>query len=285
LHAPRLDGGIGRQLEGEKGMRAVVLVTIAALSVAVPISAEAQYTTGQQSTTTATTTTTTTQTPENQWMASGFAGSNFANNADPASPAFGGSIGYLWNSKWGAEFDAGFTPDFRLQSNFFGLGIKPMVNTYMANAVAAMPFGPDRKWQPFIAGGVGAVSLRSGVSAADLGSAVASTFNPDATRFGGDIGAGVMGFMGNWGFKADLQYFRTAGQYQTSAGQSLVATGGTTSSSTTTPTTGTTPPPVIGGPYVARDITMSSSSPTSLSDTVLSGLHFWRANVGVAVRW
>ena len=262
-------------------MRAVLLVAIAALlSVAVPIAAEAQYTTGQQSTTTATTTATTTQTPENQWMASGFAGSNFANNADPASPAFGGSIGYLWNSKWGAEFDAGFTPDFRLQSNFFGLGIKPMVNTYMANAVGAMPFGPDKRWQPFIAGGVGAISLRSGVSAADLGSAVASTFNPDATRFGGDIGGGVMGFMGNWGFKADLQYFRARGQYQTSAGQSLV-TGGTTSSSTTTP--GTTAPP--SGPYVAHDITTSSSSPASLSDTVLSGLHFWRANVGVAVRW
>jgi hypothetical protein len=33
-----------------------------------------------------------------------------------------------------------------LQSNFFGLGIKPRVNTYMANAVAAIPFGLDRRW-------------------------------------------------------------------------------------------------------------------------------------------
>jgi hypothetical protein len=261
-------------------MRAVQLVTIAALSIAVPIAAEAQYTTSPQSTTDATTTTTES---ENQWVASGFVGPNFANNAEPASTAFGGSIGYLWKSKWGGSFDASFTPDFNLQSNFFGLGITPMVNTYMFNAVAAMPFGGDRRWQPYIAGGVGAISLRSGMTAADVGSAIDSTFNPDATRFGGDIGGGVMGFMGNWGFKADLQYFRTAGQYQTSADQTVVTTGGTTVSGSTTPGAGANPP--TAGPYVARDTTTSSSAPSSLSDAVLSGLHFWRANIGVALRW
>ena len=271
-------------------MRALQLVTIAALSIAVPIAAEAQSTLGQQTTTTATTTTTTpTQSPENQWIASGFAGGNFANNAEPSSTAFGGSVGYLWNGKWGGEFDAGFTPDFNLQSNFFGLGIKPMVNTYMFNAIAAMPFGLDRKWQPFIAGGVGAISLRSGLNTSDVGSAIDSTFNPDATRFGGDIGGGLMGFMGNWGVKADLQYFRTAGQYQTSVSQALVPTsGGTTVSGTTTP--GTTTPgaggnPPTTGPHVARDTTTSSSSSSGLSDAVLSGLHFWRADIGVAFRW
>jgi hypothetical protein len=262
-------------------MRALQLVTIAALSVAVPIAVEAQSTTTQQAT--PTTTTTTTESPENQWMASGFVGPNFANNAEPASTAFGGSVGYLWNGKWGGGFDAGFTPDFNLQSNFFGLGIKPMVNTYMANAIAAMPFGTDRRWQPFVAGGVGPISLRSGMTAADVGSAIDSTFSPDATRFGGDIGGGVMGFMGNWGFKADFQYFRSAGQYQTSAGQTVVTTGGTTTSATTTPGAGANPPTT--GPYVARDTTTSSSSPSSLSDAVLSGLHFWRANIGVALRW
>jgi outer membrane protein with beta-barrel domain len=268
-------------------MRALQLVAIATVSIAIPIAAEAQSTPAQPSTAAATTTTTI-PSPENQWIASGFAGSNFANNADPSSPAFGGSIGYLWQGKWGGEFDASFTPDFGLQSNFFGLGIKPMVNTYMANAVAAMPFGPDRRWQPFIAGGVGAISLRSSLSTADVGSAIDNTFSPDATRFGGDIGGGVMGFMGNWGFKADLQYFRTTGQYQTSASQTVVTTGGTTVSGTTTP--GTTTPgtggnPPTTGPYVARDTTTSSSSPSSLSDAVLSGLHFWRANIGVALRW
>lgn len=117
-------------------MRALQLVMIAALSIAVPITAEAQYTTGQQTTTTATSTNDATQSPENQWIASGFAGGNFANNADPSSPAFGGSIG-----------------------------------------------------------------------------------------------------------------------------------------------------PPTTGPNVARDTTASSSSPSGLSDAVLSGLHFWRADIGVALRW
>ena len=135
----------------------------------------------------------------------------------------------------------------------------------------------------------GAISLRSGLNASDIGSAIDSTFSPDATRFGGDIGGGLMGFMGNWGVKADLQYFRTAGQYQTPASPALVTTrGGTTVSGTTTP--GTTTPgaggnPPTAGPYVARDTTTSGGSPSSLSDAVLAGLHFWRADIGVAFRW
>jgi hypothetical protein len=104
-----------------------------------------------------------------------------------------------------------------------------------------------------------------------------------------------MGFMGNWGFKADLQYFRAAGQYQTSVTQVNATTGITVSGSTTpttgtspSPSTGTNPPPPTGvGPYAARDIsgTTTSSSSSSLADTVLAGLHFWRANIGVALRW
>src|SRR4030095_15002323 len=66
-----------------------------------------------------------TQDSESHWIASGFAGSNFGRNAEQSSSEFGGSIGYLWKSKFGAEFDTGFTPSFELQSNFFGLGIKP----------------------------------------------------------------------------------------------------------------------------------------------------------------
>jgi hypothetical protein len=276
-------------------MRARLFVTMIASSLLLPIGAAAQtsavrdgatapvqkqYTAGQ---TTTTTTSVNTQNAENEWLASGFAGSNFANNAQPASTAFGGSIGYLWNSRWGAEFDAGFTPNFDLQSNFLGLGITPTVNSYMVNAVAVRPFGLERRWQPFIAGGVGAISLRSGLS-----SDTVSTFgNPDATRFGGDIGGGLMGFLGNWGFKADLQYFRAAGSYQTSAGQysTVTVTGGTTPSNSTTPATGTTPTPAPVGPYVANDTGGMTSSPSSLADTVLSGLHFWRANIGVALRW
>src|SRR5262245_22306232 len=283
--------------EGDNAMRALQFVMIVTVLLMRPLGASAQaphagdgavavqqQNTGQTTTTTATSVSS--QDPENVWLASGFAGSNFANNAEPASTAFGGSIGYLWKGRWGAEFDAGFTPNFDLQSNLFGLGITPTVNSYMGNAVAVWPFGADSRWQPFISGGVGAISLRSGLSD-DPTSAFG---NPDATRFGGDIGGGLMGFMGNWGFKADLQYFRAAGSYQTSAGQ-FSTTGGTTTgttasgSTTTPPTGGTTPAPGVG-PYVARDTNgTTTSSSSSLADTVLSGLHFWRANIGVALRW
>ena len=290
--------------EGDHAMRALPFVMIVTVLLMRPLGAAAQashaddgaapvqkqQTTGQTTTATATTNVST-QDARNEWLASGFAGSNFGNNAESASTTFGGSIGYLWRSRWGAEFDAGFTPNFDLQSNFFGLGITPMVNSYMFNAVAVRPFGADEKWQPFISGGVGAISLRSGMSS----DAVSTFGNPDATRFGGNIGGGVMGFLGNWGFKADLQYFRAAGSYQTSAAQ-FSTTGGTTtataSGSTTTPPSGGTPtPPPTGGtpapgvgPYVSRD-TSGTTSSSSLADTVLSGLHFWRANIGVALRW
>ena len=36
---------------------------------------------------------------------------------------------------------------------------------------------------------------------------------------------------------------------------------------------------------LARDTTTSSSPPSGLSEAVLSGLHFWRADISVALRW
>jgi hypothetical protein len=120
--------------------------------------------------------------------------------------------------------------------------------------------------------------------------AVTTLGNPDATRFGGDIGGGLMAFVGNWGFKADIEYLRAAGSYQTSASQ-FSTTGGTTTATTTSGSTtpgtgtGTNPSPAPSGPYVSKDTGGTTSAPSGLADTVLSGLHFWRANVGVALRW
>lgn len=194
------------------------------------------------------------------------------------STEFGGALGYLWHSKVGAEFDAGSTPNFQLQNNFFGLGLTPRINNYMVHAIGAFPFGPDRQWQPFVSGGVGAMNLRSNLA--------------DATRVGSDIGGGLMGFLGNFGFKADVRYFRTAGNYSTSSGAP-------TPSPTPSPTTPTpTPPP--SGPYGTPGSAVSASAvasspatavappgiaPATLANNVLSGLAFWRANVGIAVRW
>jgi hypothetical protein len=59
---------------------------------------------------------------EGIWLASGFVGSNFANNANPASVNLGGSFGYLWKNRIGAELDVGITPNFQLENDFFGIG-------------------------------------------------------------------------------------------------------------------------------------------------------------------
>jgi hypothetical protein len=67
------------------------------------------------------------------------------------------------------------------------------------------------------------------------------------TRGGGDIGFGVMGFAGSVGVRGDVRYFRAF-------------TNDTLATGTTTPG-------------------------DAFSQNLLSGLDFWRANIGVAVRW
>lgn len=269
-------------------MRAIRLLSVVALSASFPTMLAAQ--TEPASTTTARSNQVqstngsngTTSAVPDQWIASGFVGSNFANNANPPSTEFGGGVGYLWKGKYGAEFDAGVTPNFQLQNNFQGLGIKPMINTYMANAVGTRPLGPDGKWQPFVSGGVGAISLRSTLASNQL--------DYNATRPGADIGAGVLGFVEHVGFKADVRYFRTTGQYSNAT--YVVPSGSGSPTSTPAPNPSPTPTPAPPGPYIhtlaattGTATAADTSAASALASSTLSGLHFWRANVGVAFRW
>jgi hypothetical protein len=227
-------------------------------------------------------------------MASGFIGSNYSNNSaarpggvtsasaisapggivtdisDDQSLDLGFSVGYLWRSIVGAEFMAGFTPNFNLANTFVASDATPAVNTYMVNAVAAIPLGVDARFQPYVSGGFGGITMRgatvasgltaAGVSSTTSGNAANDIFDPDESHGGGDIGFGLMGFMGNWGVRGDLRYFRAFG----SDTENLSAT---TTTTTTAGTTGTT--------------TTSSGVVTGL----LPGLDFWRANIGIAFRW
>jgi hypothetical protein len=111
-------------------------------------------------------------------------------------------------------------------------------------------------------------------------------FTGKESRLGGNVGGGVMGFSGHWGFKADVRCFRATGSYD-NTGTASVASG-------TTGTTGTSPTPPSGpGPiYAANAGSMSAASApppntatTNIADLALSGLHYWRWNVGIAVRW
>jgi len=256
-------------------------LTAAVLWVALPIAAAAQDPPRNvQPQAAQPTTTSPSSTSANEWVASGFVGSNFANNASPASMEGGVTVAYLWKQKLGAEFEAGFTPNFQLQSNFFGLGVKPEVNSYMANAMWSMPYNAGRL-QPFVSGGIGAIELRSGLST--TGSAI-TTASPNDSRFGGNIGAGLMSFAGNWGFKADVRYYRASGVYNTTSSSATSASASAT---------GPTPAPPPGGygattataPAAGAASTVDPSATTSVASAALSGLHFWRANIGLAVRW
>ncbi len=250
-------------------MRVRRIGAVVALGIGMPALAAAQGTTtttdptaGQTGTTTGTTTDTTrgqidrTTQPASDyglmgpatshWIASGFVGSNFGASATSAAADFGGSVGYVWNSWVGGEFMAGFTPNFNVANPALFAGQTPQVNSFMANAVGMLPLGGDGQWAPFISGGFGAMTLRSGALNNGTGNAVSDVFSPDDTRPAADIGGGIMAFVGAWGVRADIRYFRAF--------------------STGNPSTVTSPAGVV-------------------ASSVLPGLDFWRANVGVAVRW
>ncbi len=141
-----------------------------------------------------------------------------------------------------------FLADFAPNFNLTNafLADRPNVNAYMANVIVAAPLGPDAAIQPYVSGGFGGVQLRSSMLAV---ANVPTSPQTDAnqTRGGGDIGFGVMGFAGNVGVRGDVRYFRA---------------------------------------FVNDTVTTTGSSPADVfSQNLLSGLDFWRANIGIAVRW
>ena len=140
---------------------------------------------------------------ENQTVVAGLLGSSFGSDADDESVAVGGSLSWLWSSVVGAEFLAGFSPNFTLAGGLNDL----QVNNYMFNGIAAFPTGPDRRWQPFISGGIGALTLSTGSEIEEeLG-----IESVDETELGGNIGIGVMRFADRWGFRGDVRYFSQLG--------------------------------------------------------------------------
>lgn len=227
-------------------MRSAQYLLAASLAFALPASALAQ-TTAQPQTAAPTAYTYGGSTDDNQWIASGFVGSNFSLNTDnlnvndDSSINFGGSIGYMWHRAIGAEFLADFSPQFSV--NTLLVANDPHMNSYMANVIAAVPLGGEGQFQPYASGGIGAMTVSADVltNPLDVNSA---TVSGSDRRFGANIGGGVMAFAGNVGFRADIRYFRT------SSGEVIV-----------------------------------SGVADQFAANLITGLNFWRANVGVAFRW
>jgi len=202
------------------------------------------------------------------WMASGFIGTNFGssrsssvdlaniedlNTNNSTSVNFGGQVGYLARGRIGGEFLADFSPGLGTFDNVL-FERSPDVNSYMFNLIAAAPFGHAHSYDPYISGGIGAVTLNSTIFVSDPTRTpninTIATTTASGSRFGWNLGGGVMAWSEkNWGFRGDMRYYAT----------------GSNSSD------------------VVLDL--NHIDDVEFSRLELSGISFWKANAGIAFRW
>lgn len=158
-------------------------IAVAAMGMLVPAAAAAQ----------------TDRLTEHEWIVSGQIGSSFAASAEEPTVGFGGALTYLREGAIGAEFLAGFTPDLNLT---LAPTDDSRVSNFMLNGVAALPLGDAGMWQPFVSGGIGAMTISS-----EVGDIETDFLDATDTQLGGNIGAGLMAFSDQWGIRSDLRYF------------------------------------------------------------------------------
>lgn len=184
-------------------MRASYFVVSAALTCMLAASAGAQ----------------TVATTDSHWLASAFAGASFGEELDGPGPNFGGTVGYLWKGVIGAEFHATLSPEMDLDDGSTALlfGEEPWLNSYMGNAIAAVPLGAEGQWRPYVSGGVGILTLTSDSLETNNDS---RHFGTDDARFAGNAGAGLLAFVGRLGFRGDVRYFNGFGKPDVEANDS-----------------------------------------------------------------
>ncbi len=165
---------------------------------------------------------------------------------------FGGQVGYLARGVIGGEFLADFSPGLGTFNNLL-FEQSPDVNSYMFNLIAVAPFGHAQSYDPYISGGIGAVTLNSTIFATDptrtpnLNALATETVS--GSRFGWNLGGGVMAWSEkNWGFRGDVRYYAT----------------------------GTNNTDVFD---------LNNIDEVEFTRLELSGISFWKANAGIAFRW
>jgi hypothetical protein len=200
------------------------------------------------------------------WMATGFIGSSFAIgtpfaglnaaqlpigvNVSDGGATYGFQLGYLWRYA-GLETIGDFAPNFRMSS--LALAKDPAVNSWMFNAIGAGAWG----WfEPYVSGGIGVVTLRSQtfddtaipvVTVQGNLATAQNTINTSRSHFGSNIGAGFFGYANQWGFRADIRYYDVA-------------------------------------KFSTNNLT-NSTVPSDFTQALLSGMTYWRANLGLSFRW
>jgi hypothetical protein len=206
------------------------------------------------------------------WMVSGFLGSSFGTgtthfttnlttvNLDrtvfgpqtsDGGLTVGGQVGYL-RRYIGGEFIADIGPNFKMSS--FALAKEPTVNSWMFNVIGAAAI--RSQIQPYASIGIGAITLRTKtfdttnfpiVNVAGQVLTAPNTINTAETHFGWNVGGGFFAYANRWGIRADARYYKA----QTFSTNSL----------------------------------NNSTVPSDFTQALLSGLNYWRANLGVSFRW
>ena len=151
------------------------------------------------------------------WLFTPFVGMNFGGTANFGNVGdfeddfekradFGASLAYMGAGAIGFEVDFGWSPNFfenTTGGGDFEFG-DSNVTTLMANLTLGVPIGGQTGpgFRPYASGGAGIIKARIG-DADDL-------FSVDATDWGFNVGAGVIGFFtDNIGLRGDVRYFRS----------------------------------------------------------------------------
>jgi len=202
---------------------------------------------------------------EYPWMVAGYLGTSFTTGglqqALLSTSSADGGLTYGMQAAYvkkyvGAEFIGEFAPNFKLAS--LALADEPSVNSWMFNVIGSAPFGTEQQFAAYASGGLGGITMRTstftlaGTETLFVGPSTTrvalNTINNTQTKFAYNIGGGFLAYVSQWGIRADLRYYQA-----TTADQNKLE----------------------NGPTVGADFTQS----------LLSGLTYWRANLGISYRF
>jgi hypothetical protein len=190
---------------------------------------------------------------ESHWVAAGFLGSTFNTSSDSAAidnsdglVGVGGQIAYLWRGVFGGEFLADFAPSMEFDNSRLSADRNINVNSYMANAIGTYPVGAEGQFQPYASGGWGRIAVAGDVFNV-IGDPNSGTDRVKQGRTGVNFGGGLMAFASpTIGIRTDVRYYRASDN---------------------------------------DSVDLDDPLADALGDSVFSGLEFWRANIGMALRW
>jgi hypothetical protein len=197
--------------------------------------------------------------PSPHWTVAGFLGSSFSTGGDIALQTdagdggltYGFQVGYM-RRYLGAEVIADFAPTFKISS--LALSDHPSVNSAMLNLVGKGYWGSEGQFQPYISGGLGWLTMRTSTftldgstvfTAGDTTVVALNTVNNTQSKFATNIGGGFFAFANRWGVRGDIRYYH-ASTFETEK---------------------------------------LTNNINDFTQALVSGLTYWRANLGVAYRW